>query len=105
MTATWPRTRPTTAAEHDPGWRRRAACTEADPAVFFPDDIVRRPGTLGRATDAAHRWCAGCPVRAACGDDATRDPRFSLGVRAGVWRRDGHPDINLLPDQPAGWAS
>lgn len=95
----WPRPR-TAPHEPDPHWRNHAACAGADPDQFFPDPGGRTPGGTSCAEAAAaavaHRYCAGCPVRLACHADAEHAPHLALGVRAGVWRRAGHPPVALL---------
>lgn len=57
------------------GWRERAACRLADPALFSePDSSEGSPGESGeereRRVAAAKRFCRGCPVRAECLADA-----------------------------------
>lgn len=53
---------------------RGAACASADPALFFP-----APGDAA-AEAAAAAICAGCPVRAACYEQAVQN-----GERWGIW--------------------
>lgn len=55
-----------------PGWRRHAACAEADPSLF--------DGETASDVVAAAAICGGCPVRAEC-------LRFALAnhVAYGVW--------------------
>ena len=58
-------------------WRRRAACIDEDPELFFPI------GTTGPAVgqiERAKRVCARCPVAQECLDFALR-----TGQHAGVW--------------------
>ena len=44
-------------------WRRRAACRDVDPELFFPPGN----GLVARAqTERARAVCAGCPVVAEC---------------------------------------
>jgi len=62
------------------GWRTRAACSAADPDLFFPD----RAGT---DISAAAAICAGCPVRAECHEFA-EVTKQAHGVWAGVDRGD-----------------
>lgn len=54
----------------DMAWRARAACRDADPALFFPE--------RGESLAPAHAYCAGCAVRDTCLDEG-------LGERFGVW--------------------
>jgi WhiB family redox-sensing transcriptional regulator len=51
-----------------------AACRTADPALFFPE-----PGDTGAEAQAL-AFCAGCPVRAQCYDQAVQN-----GERWGIW--------------------
>nr|CEL23362.1 WhiB-like transcription regulator [Kibdelosporangium sp. MJ126-NF4]CTQ96902.1 WhiB-like transcription regulator [Kibdelosporangium sp. MJ126-NF4] len=59
-------------------WRRKAACRDEDPELFFPI------GNAGQATqnqvDEARAVCARCPVREACLQWA-----LANGEDAGVW--------------------
>lgn len=58
-------------------WRTRAACSTADPELFFPI------GTTGPAlgqVEAAKRVCAGCPVREDCLEFA-----LASNQEAGIW--------------------
>jgi hypothetical protein len=55
-----------------PEWYDRAACRDADTAVFFPD--------RGESSRAALDFCSGCPVAGPCGDHATAQPE-----RHGIW--------------------
>lgn len=49
------------------GWRARAACSTADPDLFFPDS-----DTPKEQIEQAKQICASCPVRQACLEDAIR---------------------------------
>jgi WhiB family transcriptional regulator, redox-sensing transcriptional regulator len=50
-------------ARDRPDWRVEAACQNADPELFFPDDDIR----LARAkVKMAKLICRGCPVSATC---------------------------------------
>lgn len=55
-----------------PAWYRHAACTTAEPRLFFP--APGRPGT------EAKRICADCPVVQQCADMAIADHGLD-----GVW--------------------
>jgi WhiB family redox-sensing transcriptional regulator len=67
--AVWP--------EHErPDWRDRAACRNANPELFFPDD--KRPSRA--QVMAAKLICGGCPVSATCLSWA-----LSSGQEAGIW--------------------
>lgn len=48
-------------------WRDRAACTNADPDLFFPEK-----NTPAATVREAKRICASCPVRQACLEEAIR---------------------------------
>ena len=61
---------------HDETWRDRAACRNADPAVFHPTE--KNTNCL----PAAQALCDSCPVRAGCLAAALRD-RDVHGFRAG----------------------
>jgi WhiB family transcriptional regulator, redox-sensing transcriptional regulator len=54
-------------------WLRRAACINADPDLFFPDDS-RSPA------HEAKEWCARCPVQPECLEYA-----LAAGEEFGVW--------------------
>ncbi len=56
----------------DPSWRARAACSDADPDLFFPPD--------GGPAGPGCRICARCPVRQECLDYA-----ISNGIVHGTW--------------------
>jgi WhiB family redox-sensing transcriptional regulator len=55
-------------------WRDRAACADADPALWFPE---------GAPATEAVRICRTCPVRRECVADDLAFP-FPAGVRAGL---------------------
>ena len=73
MALTWIRT-------HDwdaNSWRRRGACQDSSPDLFFPI------GTTGLALDqieAAQMVCAACPARAECLEFA-----LATNQEAGIW--------------------
>ncbi|NJP88621.1 WhiB family transcriptional regulator [Nonomuraea sp. FMUSA5-5] len=58
-------------------WTARAACQDADPALFFPITWADHPG---HREEQARRICQGCPVRAICLDWA-----LSTGEPDGMW--------------------
>ena len=58
-------------------WRHRAACVGESTDLFFP---IGTSGPAVLQAEEARRWCAGCPVRAACLQWA-----FSAGIEHGVW--------------------
>ncbi|HUY46066.1 MAG TPA: WhiB family transcriptional regulator [Streptosporangiaceae bacterium] len=63
------------------GWRERAACRLADPALFSePDSSEGSPGEeRERRVAAAKRFCCGCPVRAEClADAAAKDDQAAI---------------------------
>jgi WhiB family transcriptional regulator, redox-sensing transcriptional regulator len=65
------------AAVTDSDWRRRAACQDLDPELFFPI------GTTGSALDQANQAktvCARCPVIEACLEWA-----LNTNQQNGVW--------------------
>ena len=92
--------------DEDRRWRRLAACTDMDPAVFFP------VGTTGAAVEqiaAAKAVCHRCPVRLACLQYAlvshqedgvwgghSEEERRELRRR---WRRLGRP-LRIVPGAP-----
>ena len=64
------------ARDSHPDWRHDAACREADPELFFPDDT--RP--VRAQVKAAKLICRGCPVSATCLSWA-----LASGQQAGIW--------------------
>jgi len=58
-------------------WRADAACRDADPDLFFPDDDIR-PGR--GSVKQAKSICRGCPVSAACLNWA-----LVIGAAGGIW--------------------
>lgn len=56
-----------TMAEQGTDWRSKAACSVADPDLFFPE-----AGTAPERIAEAKSYCAGCPVKQACLDEAFR---------------------------------
>ncbi|MEU0837141.1 WhiB family transcriptional regulator, partial [Streptomyces sp. NPDC005969] len=56
-----------TSVEQSAGWRIKAACGAADPDLFFPE-----PNTAPERIKEAKGYCAGCPVKQACLDEAFR---------------------------------
>ena len=63
-------------AEHDPAWKRQAACKGMDQTVFFP-------ARGWRQSDRAKQICAGCPVRQECLEFAV-DTRQEGGIWGGT---------------------
>lgn len=63
-----------------PDWHSRAACSDSDPDLFFPDTGAREQIT------AAKQICAGCPVRAECLADvvAWEPPSYRNGIAGGL---------------------
>lgn len=69
-------------------WRTQAACLGHDPELWFPSkgDFV--------SAQKAKAVCAGCPVRAACLEDALTEiddlaaGTAALGVRGGLSPRE-----------------
>lgn len=57
-----------------------AACSTADPDLFFGPDHYEDPRARGRRERQAKDYCAGCPARAAC-------LAYALGTRQafGIW--------------------
>lgn len=49
------------------GWRMKAACAVADPDLFFPE-----AGTAPERIAEAKAYCAACPVKQVCLDEAFR---------------------------------
>ncbi len=60
-----------------PDWRTSAACRDADPELFFPDDDIRVARTQAKV---AKLICRGCPVSATCLSWA-----LASGQEAGIW--------------------
>ncbi len=90
------------------GWRDGAACAGAPTEVFFPESEREREG----AAEVAERFCAACPVRVACRENA--DLNRDWGIRGGAegradngaYRRDPLlPDVVLaeLPPRVPGY--
>lgn len=65
-------------------WQQNAACTGAWPEQFFPD-IRAGQNAAKLLAPVAERYCAACPVRAAC--DRYAEDTHSVGLWAGVLRR------------------
>ena len=61
------------------GWRADAACTDADPEQFFPQD-GETPARRARREKQAKAICDACPVRALCLASAVRQ-----GEKQGIW--------------------
>jgi len=79
MTAPW--TALVLMREHRVGnWIDEAACSGADPDLFFP--------TKGEPAQEAKALCAGCPVRKACKDYAESSPIMLAGVWGGTTERE-----------------
>lgn len=60
-------------------WTRRAACSGADPELFFAPELERAPERLEREARAL-AYCTVCPVREDCLADAMGRYDF-----AGIW--------------------
>lgn len=60
-------------------WLPLAACRRADPEIFFPVADAGTPAGHEQVM-LALSFCAGCPVRPECLDDA-----LAAGVEHGVW--------------------
>ena len=58
-------------------WRDAAACRDADPELFFPDDDLR---SARAQLKTAKLICRGCPVSATCLSWA-----LASGQEAGIW--------------------
>lgn len=72
-----------TAGTAQQDWAAHAACTQADPAVFYPGQ--------GQRSRAAKRICLACPVRLDCLTWA-----LSRNERYGVWGGMGGSDRRRL---------
>jgi WhiB family transcriptional regulator, redox-sensing transcriptional regulator len=71
-------------------WRLRAACRDADPALFFPE--------RNQSAKPAKRICAECPVREQCLAFAVASgERF--GVFGGLAERERH-GMGTRPSRP-----
>lgn len=58
-------------------WWTRAACTDVDPDLFYPE--------RGESAQPAKMVCARCPVRKPCLADAlAMPPGLDEGIRAGL---------------------
>ena len=68
----------------DLGWQQGAACAGTRPEQFFPD-IAAGQNAAALVAPIAERFCAACPVQAAC--DRYAEATKSVGLWAGVWRR------------------
>lgn len=69
------------AAERDPRWRQRAACTDHDPETWFP--VVLESGISSHRNPAvreAVHICQSCPVAQECLQWADTN-----GIRHGIW--------------------
>src|SRR5215831_16352197 len=64
-------------ARDGPDWRSDAACRDADPELFFPDDDIRSARVQVKM---AKLICRGCPVSATCLNWA-----LASGQEAGIW--------------------
>ncbi|MGI8814872.1 MAG: WhiB family transcriptional regulator [Pseudonocardia sp.] len=67
-------------------WRSRAACTDADPDLFFP--VAVSGPVLARQVAVAKAVCAGCPVRAECLADALAG--LPYGIAGGLTAEERH---------------
>lgn len=81
-----------------PGWRKRAACRNADPELFFPD-IPSGPSTAERWQRPAvlrvkANYCGRCPVIYECRETALAIP----GV-AGIWGGLSQEELRLARRQ------
>jgi WhiB family redox-sensing transcriptional regulator len=65
------------ARDSHPDWRDDAACRDADPELFFPDDGTRSARVQVKT---AKLICRGCPVSATCLSWA-----LASGQEAGIW--------------------
>ena len=64
------------ARDSRPDWRDQAACRDADPELFFPDD----DRSARAQVKTAKLICRGCPVSATCLSWA-----LASGQEAGIW--------------------
>lgn len=71
-------------------WQERASCRNAPVGAFFAND--GEAGIPTRARRAATAYCADCPVRALCDQEATN--RREIGLWAGAWRERGKSTAN-----------
>jgi WhiB family transcriptional regulator, redox-sensing transcriptional regulator len=86
------------------GWRRRAACRNKDPEIFFPIGLA---GPALAQIAQAKATCVRCPVRAACLRFAVRT-RQAYGIWGGLTEEER---LRPRPRRPAqepgagqGWA-
>lgn len=90
----------TTSYSDADGWWHRAACKDADSALFFPPDGER--GAAAREREAkAKAICATCPVRRTCLMEALDN------TEAGIWGGTNEEERRGAPTgvcgQPSGW--
>lgn len=76
-------------------WRTQGNCAGRDPETMYPEEL--RGEARRRATRAAERLCASCPVTTECLGDAL-DMQDWHGVRAGL---TGEKRRQLLADRLA----
>ena len=62
-----------------PSWQAEAACADADPKLFFPEDDDSDDSTC-----EAKAICAACEVRDECLDFALANPAEKFGVWGGT---------------------
>lgn len=62
-------------------WQERAQCRDANPLRFFADGNARE-----QLQETAEEYCAPCPVRDQCSDDA--DHHRDVGLWGGSYRTD-----------------
>jgi WhiB family redox-sensing transcriptional regulator len=74
-------------------WMEFAACSDADPALFFPDGSS---GASNVAVAAAKKICEGCDVRLDCLEYA-----LSNGLNVGVWGATSEGDRRKIRRQRA----
>lgn len=78
-------------------WQEAAACRNAPPELFFPEDHIAGAGTKewrAESEAVARAWCLRCPVRLECFAFAVEDPHMgaaSRGVFGGVNFLDRRP--------------
>ena len=77
-----------TAVDNRAAWWSRAACSTADPELFFP---ISAEGPALKQVARAKAICARCPIRQACLDYA-----LSAGALQGVWGGTTEAERQLL---------
>ena len=68
-------------------WMLEAACRDADPDIFFPDNIGTPTPAMKRQTEMALDICSRCPVVTECLDFANETKTFD-GIFGGKTEKE-----------------